>query len=209
MWMLGDRWFESRQGLWIFIFTTDSRLALGPTQPLIQLVQGAFSLGVKRPGVNLTTHLYLMPRSRMRGDIPPLPQYALMAWCSVKAQGQLYLYLQLCETYIYYLDAGVQGTSLSTALTISWSNNGFKVECFWVVTPCSVTVGYRLFRCPSCLHLHEDGGSKVIWRVGILPQLYTASEFRKHRLESSLPLKHQISQMAGLFVAICSFERPC
>jgi hypothetical protein len=25
----------------------------------------------------------------MRGAIPPLPQYALMAWCSVKAQGLL------------------------------------------------------------------------------------------------------------------------
>jgi hypothetical protein len=30
---------------------------------------------------------------RMSGAIPPLPQYAFMAWCSVKAQGQLYLYL--------------------------------------------------------------------------------------------------------------------
>jgi len=29
----------------------------------------------------------------MSGAIPPLPQYALMSWCSVKAQGQLYLYL--------------------------------------------------------------------------------------------------------------------
>jgi len=29
----------------------------------------------------------------MRGAIPPLPQYTSMAWCSVKAQGQLYLYL--------------------------------------------------------------------------------------------------------------------
>jgi hypothetical protein len=45
-------------------------------------------------GVKLTTHLHLVPRSRMRGAIPPLPQYAFMAWCSVKkAQGQLYLYL--------------------------------------------------------------------------------------------------------------------
>jgi len=25
--------------------------------------------------------------SRMRGDIPPLPQYAFMAWCSVKRKG--------------------------------------------------------------------------------------------------------------------------
>jgi hypothetical protein len=31
----------------------------------------------------------------MRGAKPPLPQYAFMAWCSVKAQGQLYL-LPLC-----------------------------------------------------------------------------------------------------------------
>jgi hypothetical protein len=29
----------------------------------------------------------------MRGAMPPLPQYAFMAWCSVKAQGQLYLYI--------------------------------------------------------------------------------------------------------------------
>jgi hypothetical protein len=29
----------------------------------------------------------------MRGAIPPLPQYVFMAWCSVKAQGQLYLTL--------------------------------------------------------------------------------------------------------------------
>jgi hypothetical protein len=25
----------------------------------------------------------------MSGSMPPLPQYALMSWCSVKAQGQL------------------------------------------------------------------------------------------------------------------------
>jgi len=31
----------------------------------------------------------------MSGAIHPLPQYASMAWCSVKAQGQLYLYLYL------------------------------------------------------------------------------------------------------------------
>jgi len=27
----------------------------------------------------------------MRGAISPLPQYAFMAWCSVKSQGKLYL----------------------------------------------------------------------------------------------------------------------
>jgi hypothetical protein len=45
-----DWWFESRHGLGIFLFTTASRPALGPTQPHIQWVPGALSLGVKRPG---------------------------------------------------------------------------------------------------------------------------------------------------------------
>jgi hypothetical protein len=35
----------------------------------------------------------------MSGAIPPLPQYALMAWYSVKAQGQLYLYLYNIQEY--------------------------------------------------------------------------------------------------------------
>jgi hypothetical protein len=34
----------------IFLFTTASRTSLGPTQPPIQWVPGALSLGVKRPG---------------------------------------------------------------------------------------------------------------------------------------------------------------
>jgi hypothetical protein len=42
--------FDSRRGLGIFLLTTASRTALGPTQPPIQWVQGALSLGAKRPG---------------------------------------------------------------------------------------------------------------------------------------------------------------
>jgi hypothetical protein len=37
-------------GLGIFLFATVSRTALGPTQPPIQWVTGALSLGVKRLG---------------------------------------------------------------------------------------------------------------------------------------------------------------
>jgi hypothetical protein len=66
-------------GLGIFLFTTASRTALGPNQPPIQWVPGALSLGVKRLG--------------READYTSTPQYAFMAWCSVKAQGQLYLYL--------------------------------------------------------------------------------------------------------------------
>jgi hypothetical protein len=37
-------------GLGIFLLTTASRTALGPTQPPIQRVPGVLSLGEKRPG---------------------------------------------------------------------------------------------------------------------------------------------------------------
>jgi hypothetical protein len=46
---LDDRGFEFPQGLGIFLFTTASRQALEPTQPVIQRVTVALSLGVKRP----------------------------------------------------------------------------------------------------------------------------------------------------------------
>jgi hypothetical protein len=46
---LDDREFESWQGLGIFFITT-FRPDLGPTQPPIQWIPGALSLGEKRPG---------------------------------------------------------------------------------------------------------------------------------------------------------------
>jgi len=53
------------------------------------------------------------------------------------------------------------------SLPRQWS---FKVEVFWVVMSCSVVIGYRRFGGPYCLHSHsEDGGSKVLRNVGILP----------------------------------------
>jgi hypothetical protein len=70
-------------GLGIFHFSTASRTALGPTQPPIQLVPGALSLRIKRVERE-ADHSHLVPRSRMHGDITPLPQYALMEGCLVK-----------------------------------------------------------------------------------------------------------------------------
>jgi hypothetical protein len=48
-WTIGVLGFDSRQEMGIFLITA-SRTALRPTQPPIQWVPGALSLGVKRPG---------------------------------------------------------------------------------------------------------------------------------------------------------------
>jgi hypothetical protein len=50
-WTIGFLGFDSQRGLGIFLFITAmSSTALGPTQPPIQWVPGALSLGVKRSG---------------------------------------------------------------------------------------------------------------------------------------------------------------
>jgi hypothetical protein len=69
-----------------------TRLALGLTQPPIQWVPAALSLGVKWPGCDPLTSIQCCGK-RMCGAIPTLLQYASMAWCSVEAWGQLYLHL--------------------------------------------------------------------------------------------------------------------
>jgi hypothetical protein len=85
---LDDREFESRKGLLIFLFTTASRPALRPTQPPIQWVPGALSVGVKGSEREADAHPHLVLRSRMWGAIPPL-QYAFMLWCTVKSTGTI------------------------------------------------------------------------------------------------------------------------
>jgi len=46
----------------------------------------SFSVGTEfsYPAVRLTTYLHLVQGFRMRGYIPPLPQYVFLAWCLVK-----------------------------------------------------------------------------------------------------------------------------
>ena len=56
-----------------------SRPALQPTQPPIQWVPGAPFLGLNSQGMKLITHLHLVPRSGMSGDVLLLPIYALVA----------------------------------------------------------------------------------------------------------------------------------
>jgi hypothetical protein len=52
----------------------------------------ALSLEVKRPGRETDHSSPSSGDQRISGAIPALPQYAFIARCSAKAQGQLYLY---------------------------------------------------------------------------------------------------------------------
>jgi hypothetical protein len=83
-WEIGVLGFDSWRGLGIFLFTTVSRTALGSTQPPNQWVQGPLSWGVKRQGREADHSPPSSAKVKESGSIPPLPQYAFMAWCSVK-----------------------------------------------------------------------------------------------------------------------------
>jgi len=54
----------------------------------------------------------------------------------------------------------------------------FRVELFWVVSPCSVVLGYQHFTGSCCLHLQGKVG---LWNNGILREMYTVSQPRRHR----------------------------
>jgi hypothetical protein len=64
---------------------------------------------------------------RMSGTIPPFPQYAFMAWCSVKAQGQLYL--------TFYQPGGLFYAAAprpaSREIRLDWSATQMRRRCCW------------------------------------------------------------------------------
>jgi hypothetical protein len=82
--MIGFIGFDSRRGLGIFLFTTASRTALGSTQPPIQWVPGALSLGVKRPGREADRSPPSSAEVKIAWSYTSAPQYVFMAWCLVK-----------------------------------------------------------------------------------------------------------------------------
>jgi hypothetical protein len=67
-----------------------------------------------------------------------------------------------------------------------------QVEVLRVVTPCSIAVECNVSEDHAASSFRVKWGSKVIRKVGILPQLYTASQSRRYRHKYSPPWKAQI-----------------
>jgi hypothetical protein len=99
-WMIGC---SSPGRGWEFFSSSESRQALGPTQPPIQWVTGVSPLGVKRPGRETDHSPPSSAEVNNSWSCTSTPQYAFMAWCSVKkARGKLCLILSLNIHYIEY-----------------------------------------------------------------------------------------------------------
>jgi hypothetical protein len=86
------RRFDSRRELGIFLFSTASRLDLGPTQPPIQWVPGVLSPAVKRPGREADHSLSSSAEVKNSWHYAFTPKYAFVAWCLVKHRDNFTLF---------------------------------------------------------------------------------------------------------------------
>jgi hypothetical protein len=83
-WMIGVLGLYSWQGLGIFLHTTVFRMALRPTQPSIQWVLGALSLGVKWPRSEADHSPPSTAEVKNMWHYTSIPQYTFMAWYLLK-----------------------------------------------------------------------------------------------------------------------------
>jgi hypothetical protein len=137
--------FPARADVPSFITTCDSG---APRSLLCNWYGRAFLRKWSDLGVKLTTHLQQLPTVTNTWNYTFTVPYVFMSW-SIITQRNNFLYL----CFLQY-------------------HNSFRVEVFWVVTPCGGVVGYQCFGGTCCLHLHggvsslhfpsfhsEDGGS--------------------------------------------------
>jgi hypothetical protein len=90
-WTIEVLGFDSRRELGIFLLTIASRTALRRTQPPIQWVPGALSLGVKRPGREAEHSPPSSAEVKNAWGYTSAPPYALMEWCLFKHRDNLTL----------------------------------------------------------------------------------------------------------------------
>jgi hypothetical protein len=68
----------------LILFAAASRRALGPTQPHIQWVSGALTLGIKRPGREADHSPPSSSEIKIVWSYTSTPPKVFMAWCLVK-----------------------------------------------------------------------------------------------------------------------------
>jgi hypothetical protein len=122
-WMIGG--LSPGRGWDFFLFAIAYRF---PPSLLSSGYQGLFPGGKVAWGVKLTTHLHIVPRSRLRGAIPLPPEYAFTAWCSIKKITGTSLPLKSSEYHSFVSDLSVSASQSSSFFS------------------CIFSLGYVLFR---------------------------------------------------------------
>jgi hypothetical protein len=125
-----------------------------PLQPPTQCVTGALSVGESGWGVKLTTHLHLVPKSRMSGAIPPLPQLVFMMWCLVKHRDNFACIFTFTFTLTVFC--------LSPLSCIAFSSSCFRSDYGFSFTICFLYIANDnmiiVFFCPNFFkfNLHKN-----------------------------------------------------
>jgi hypothetical protein len=144
-------------GGWEFFFSPPCPDRLwGPPSLLSNGYQELFPWGVKWPGSEADHSPPSSAEVRMRGAIPPLPQYVLMARCSVKTQGQLYFYPlpineKNCTLLIRSSREDQVGTKLANFISIAHHHIDAEVHrrTLWSRSLCKLAYSFPSF--PHCL----------------------------------------------------------
>jgi hypothetical protein len=90
-WTIRALGFDSRRELGIILFTTASRTTLEPTQPHIQWLTGALSLGIKQLGREADHSPLSSAEVKNVWSYTSTPQNVFMAWCLVKFYTREYM----------------------------------------------------------------------------------------------------------------------
>jgi hypothetical protein len=100
----------------VFLFTTMSRPALGPTKPPIQCVAGALTLGVKQPGHEAENSPPFCVEVKNGQNDTFTHTYIFMVWCLIKHWKTFteIIYLKICVRVV-------------SPLLLIWSSGGFYV----------------------------------------------------------------------------------
>jgi hypothetical protein len=110
----------------IFRFDTVSRSALGPTQPPIQWVPVALSLGVK-----LTTHFHLVPRSKNAWSYISTHPIRLHAWRLIKTQDVFMTkYLVNQRDNLMYLSLSFRNISEGLLFPVDLNGTNLTIQHF-------------------------------------------------------------------------------
>jgi len=102
--------------LGIFLFTTASRTALGPTQPPIQWIPAALSLRVKRQGLEADHSRPSSAEAKEWEELYLRSPIRLMAWCLVKKHRDNFTF-----TFFYTMDSEQNARSNKVCVSVQLS----------------------------------------------------------------------------------------